>query len=525
MRTGLAIAAAVAAAATNGVAPTALADEAKGGKAPSLYLQCDGNPNNMSAGEGIARFIGAVTLLALFAPPVEAPDAEARKFGSEGVDACSALIDGAKAEGNVARRLPLILARAVHRVEALDYAGARADVDKARGEAAAAGLNGDIYFDRSFGQSLDRIEAAVMARQGLVNEAKAKLLEKAVAYPNSLFVVGATEDFIGLSTDVTEAEIAWLRSLARVDHNQIWVLSARLQLAGRWREAAEADEGYLDYHGGLGFDERNTEYLTATAIAQHIAGNRDRARTLIADARRNFEDRKTRGKPETDTSRIIEHFDLFEILELVDRGELTEARRRYAGRSEWVGITLAQSLHLNGLLRANAGPAELVGALATDPAEIRKKRRETRLAELLAQDKDNKTLFGKILPYADVGSFETMSGRVWKVEKSKMLGKESPKAKGMFYIDCRPAAWQPCNDSMLLHAALLAKQKGKAGFTFWRDREQPFYGFVRFGNPGEPMMAPTQYFAADDVIAELRRAIPSPAELEARKAARKAGGK
>ena len=98
----------------------------------SFYLQCDGNPNNMSAGEGIARFIGAVTLLALFAPPVEAADAAKRKFGAAGAAACSQLIDGEKAEGNTARRLPLILARAIHHIEAKDYSAAVLDAQKAR---------------------------------------------------------------------------------------------------------------------------------------------------------------------------------------------------------------------------------------------------------------------------------------------------------------------------------------------------------------------------------------------------------
>lgn len=491
----------------------------------SVYVQCDGNPNNMSTGETVARLLSLAAVVGLLAPPPEAADASKRKFGPEGVAACSAIIDGDKAEGNVHRRVALILARAVHWIEARDYDAARADVAKARAEAAAARLTGDIYFDRSFGQSLDRIEAAIMVRQGQADEAKAKLLEKARSYPYSLFVVGAIEDFSSLSPQVTDDEIAWLRSLSRIDHSQTWVLSARLQLAGHWQEAAAVNESYLDYLAGLGDEERNTEYMTATAIVEHIAGHHDRAAELIAEARANYEDRRKRGKPENDTSRIVEQFDLFDILELTRQGQTAEARRRFSGRSEWVGITLAESLHVNALLRAGASPGELVGALSESPERIMEKRRETGLAELLARDQDKKTLFGKILPYANVAAFERMTPRVWKTDKSKLLGKEATTAKGMFYIHCGTAEWQPCNDAMLLHAALLAQQRGKAGFTFWRAREKPTYGFVRFGDPGEPMIAPTQYFAADAVIAELRQAIPSPAELQARVATRRASAK
>ena len=340
------------------VAAIAMHPVAAVAKEPSSYLKCDGNPNNMSAGEGIARFIGAVTLLALFAPAPEQPDDKARLFGEEGVAACSALIDGERAEGNVARRLPLIIARAVHRIEALDYAGALVDVAQARREADAAGLSGDIYFDRSFGQSIDRIEGAALVRLGRVDEAKARLLAKAQAYPHSYFVVGAIEDYTLLSANVSEEEIEWLRSLTRINHFQHWVMSARLQLAGRWQEAAEANDSYLEYLDGLGFDERDSEAIAATAALHFIAGNHERARELEAAARGNFEDRRRRGKPDDDAANIVEILDFIDILELADSGDLAAARRRYGGRSQWLKIPVPQRLYASRLLRKDAAPEE-----------------------------------------------------------------------------------------------------------------------------------------------------------------------
>jgi hypothetical protein len=54
------------------------------------------------------------------------------------VEACTRLIDDPqKGEHNVIRRLPLILARAAHRIEAKDFSGAAADVGKARAEGAS----------------------------------------------------------------------------------------------------------------------------------------------------------------------------------------------------------------------------------------------------------------------------------------------------------------------------------------------------------------------------------------------------
>jgi hypothetical protein len=106
-------------------------------KAGSLYLQCDGNPNNMSAGESIARLIALSAVIGLLAPPPETPDASKRKFGVAGVAACDGILSGEKAEGNPVRRIPLTLARALHRIEANDYVGAIADVTAARNEARA----------------------------------------------------------------------------------------------------------------------------------------------------------------------------------------------------------------------------------------------------------------------------------------------------------------------------------------------------------------------------------------------------
>lgn len=50
-----------------GTSAPALAQARRTG--PSDYLKCDGQPNNMTAGESIGRLIGAVTLLGIFAPP------------------------------------------------------------------------------------------------------------------------------------------------------------------------------------------------------------------------------------------------------------------------------------------------------------------------------------------------------------------------------------------------------------------------------------------------------------------------
>ena len=77
-------------------------------KPGSAYVQCDGQPDNVTDGETAARLLGAVTLLGLFAPPHEAADSSKRKFGAEGVAACTSLLSGDHQEGNAKRRLGLM---------------------------------------------------------------------------------------------------------------------------------------------------------------------------------------------------------------------------------------------------------------------------------------------------------------------------------------------------------------------------------------------------------------------------------
>ena len=486
----------------------------------SFYLQCDGNPNNMSAGEGIARFIGAVTLLALFAPPVEEADAAKRKFGAAGVEACSQLIDGEKAEGNTARRLPLILAPAIHHIEAKDYSAAVLDAQKARAEAEAAGFSGDIYFDRSMGLSIDRIEAAALVRLGDVDAAKSRLFVKAMAYPHSYLVQAYVDDYSPVSDDVSDEEIGWLRNNIKFLHGSSWGLSGQLQFSERYAEAAKQNEAMLKYLGQLGYDVKFSEPMASTAVVQALAGNWDRSNELAAEAKANLDDRRRRGKPETNAARIIEILDLHEILQLAHRGDMKLARLKFAARSQWLIITPGQFLTVNQMLRKDAADSELFGALAILPEAHREKRIKDNFAKILEDDANNRGLFEMIVPYSNVASFERLSKSVWNTQKSKILGKEDPKSPGLFYIEGRDGDWQTQVDSMLLHSALLAKSRGKNGFIYWMEITKPYYSYVRFGNLGEAGMIEEYYLDADKVIAELRQVIPSPEELKLRKQAR-----
>jgi hypothetical protein len=186
----------------------------------SLYLQCDGQPNNMTTGEGLARFVGAVTLLGIFAKPREVPNPAKRQFGAAGVQACSQLIDGGAdgkgSEGNGLRRIPLILARAVHRIEAKDYQQAIDDVGKARAEAAALHLVGNPYFDTSMGLSFTRIEAAARLRMGDPAAAQAVALRDVARHKFDLYAVLTGGSFSDFLPQMSPQEEQYLQLMSRI---------------------------------------------------------------------------------------------------------------------------------------------------------------------------------------------------------------------------------------------------------------------------------------------------------------------
>lgn len=105
-----------------------------------------------------------------------------------------------------------------------------------------------------------------------------------------------------------------------------------------------------------------------------------------------------------------------------------------------------------------------------------------------------------------------------------MMSEKPDEETGLWYIfaygDRHSAV-----DSIVLHAALQAKAKGKQGFTMsvvLPDQTNSYYGvlssgIVRFVDPGEREAIEERYLDADAVIAELSQVIPSPETIKARK--------
>ena len=505
----------------------AAAQRAEEKKLGSRYVRCDGEPNNVTGGETFARLLGAVTLLALFAPSPETPDPTKRLFGEKGVAVCSELIDGEGAENNAVRRVPLILARALHQIEAKNYPAALADVELARTEAAAAKLSGNPYFDRSMGLSFSNITAEIHLRMSDPTAAQNASLSAIGAMKYSFLPSIVIRDYGQFVREMPAAAEARLAANAKVLPALLIGYAGQLDDYRRFAESAAKHEALISVIEGLELDNASSIYYARAALTHALAGQWEQANQRAEFARTNLSARRAEGKPEDDAARVVEVLDLYDIVKLANAGEMTNARRNFAARSEWVAPSFGSVMEVNRRLREGASETELFGALAQTPDAMWQKRYDDLMAVRLQRDGDNKWLFDLIEPYAKVGNFESRSKDTWRVQKSKMMSKEADKV-GQWRIFATGDLLSGI-DSIMLHAALQAKAQGKEGFTMFivlPDGSRATYypltiGYTRFVNRGDASAKDELFIPAAEVIAELSPVIPSPEELKARKSRRR----
>ncbi len=486
----------------------------------SLYLRCDGQPNNMPGMETFARAVALSLVVGLLLPGPEAPDPSKRLFGEEGVDACSQLLDGTeRRENNVLRRIPLLLARGLHRIEAKDYNGAIADVDLARSEATSAGLVGNVYFDRSMGLSFNVIESEARLRMGDTEGAHELAMRDAVKMPNSFYAIVSGRNLYPITRELSQIEEDYYRAYQRIIPSMSSILASRLQENDRHREAAALSEALIPVNDALDTSDKRSWPRAYAAVAQALAGDWHAADRLAKEARENLDSRILAGKPESDRSGVSEVLDLYGVLKLAHEGRIDEARRNFAARTEWLSGSYGAVMATNTLLRAGAKPDQLFGALSKTADDLFEDRRKLFLAQRLDTDKNNKTLFTYIMPYARINGYEALSKDVWRTDKPRLIGAE-PMKNSMFYymsVNGDPMT-QP--DALLLHAAVQAKARGQSFINF-AFTSKPDVSYAWFGKPEEGKFPATFALDPDIVIAELRQVIPSPEDLAARKAAMK----
>jgi hypothetical protein len=471
---------------------------ARAERAPSAHIRCDGLPDNVTAGETAARLIGAVTLLGLFAPAHEAPNSSLRLAGAEGIAICN---EALARESNDTRRAQLILATAIHNIEAGQYdsaiAAARlADTDRPAFAATAP-------YRYSLHLSAIEIEALALLGAGRTDSAVAKAMEMAEAAPYDVVTQLRAQRFVRLTARFGPAEERFYANLVRLFPAAVLDRAFARQMAGDFHGAAEDQDLWMRLERTM-IGKVDMASLAQAALARALAGDAARADELAGQAREALQAEPGSAVAQSAT----ELLDLYQIWKHAHDGRMVDARLLFASRAAWLRVPIPAVAEVARLLRAGAAPADLTGGLARDPAAYRAELLERRLHEL----SDAKNYYASLRGFYPQASYDRFGGNVWRSGSSRYFANaDNPGLHARLINTARDGAGTPAGYALLLHSALAARAEGKSAFMIMPAQSSVATAWVRFGNPGEETMIEPMTFDTARVIADLGPLIPRPA--------------
>jgi hypothetical protein len=502
---------------------------------PSVYLKCDGLPDNVTAGETAARLLGAVTLLGVFAPAHETANASSRLTGADGIAACN---EALARESNDTRRAQLILGAAIHNLEAGHYDVAAAEARRADSDrpafAATTGYRLSLHL-----AALD-IEAAALFQAGHADEAMAKALEMASAAPYDVNNQIAAASYFSLLPHLGQAETAFYDRAVRLHPSLLAQRGVQRDLNGD-TAGALADYELLIRLTDAQLGGAEPTLLTTVAISQALAGNVARARELYARATNppappapspapaasanasapaaGSTPAAATGAPAVPAGKeagpdpaanpspnLIELRDFYHVWDVAHGGDLHAARALYLARSQWIFPSAMARAAMVRVLREGATPAELTGSLAQTPEAILDELRTRRRENTVKSVTDPARLFHRTANVLRQEDFNGLSRDVWAMEHSHIV--DFPQGRDGAYRIYRINGGTASGYGLLLHAALLARHQDRNQIILFPVRLRIDQLSARAGNRGEEGMVPELSLDAAQVIADLSPLIP-----------------
>lgn len=468
-------------------------------RAPSAHIRCDGLPDNVTAGETAARLLGAVTLLGLFAPAHETPNAAMRLAGAEGVTICNTALSG---ESNDARRAQLILATAIHQIESNQYDAAIATARSADSDRPAFAASAPYRL--SLHLSALEIEALALVGAGRTDEAVAKALEMADAAPYDVVNQLRAQRFVRLTARYGPAEQRFYDNLVRLFPAAVIERALARQMAGDFRGGAEDYDLWMRLERST-IGRAGMVSSAHAALIRAVAGDVARAEELATEARTALQAEPTSSVAPVAT----EILDLYQIWKNAHDGRMADARLLFANRAAWLRPSPAAVSAIAQMLREGAPAEAVTGTLAGDPQRFRTELLERRLREM----NDGKSRFATIRAFHGQADYDRFGGNVWRSGRSRYFSREDTERMHARLINVtRDGGGVPAGYALLLHAALTAQAEGKSAFMMMPLQSSVAFGWIRFGDPAaEDMIAPMSLDPAR-VIADLSPLIPRPAQ-------------
>lgn len=476
-------------------------------KEPSLYVRCDGNPNNMSEGETALRVISLIAVVGLLAPPPEAADVSKRLTGQAGIDACTQLIDQPqKAEGNADRRIELIFARAIHRIEAGDYNGAIADARLP--ETSEPALTATRTYKIGLGLTAYNIEALALVGKGDLSGAADRAMAMVEAAPYDLMNMIRATPFLALHDRYGPREQAIWAAMVRSRPEALIARAESRRRAGDFAGAA-SDVRTLQALFGTMSKEILPRLTVMAALDRAVAGDLAGGDILLAEGRKQAETLAAKGDAKG-AAEGAEYEDFIAMWKLAQAGDVRQARMLFAGRARWTEVSPIIVARLATRLRDGLARDEMVGSLAKDPASYRNDQRETIAAAIRNAD-EGKSRYAAVRQPLSESDFNPFVANIWRDKPSKYLvAKPNEEWKAQFVTVVRNGGGTASGYALLLDNARTAQKLGKTGFVAMPLRKYIYGHFFRFGDAATPDLPGELLYDSNKVTADLSPYFPQP---------------
>ncbi|MEA3035957.1 MAG: hypothetical protein QOH04_1722, partial [Sphingomonadales bacterium] len=455
-----------------------------------------------------ARLIAITAVVGLFLPQHEQADPSKRLSGAEGIAACNDVLGR---ESNPTRRVQLILARAIHHIEAGEYDAAIADARLAETDQPA--LAATPAFKLSFHLSVLEVQAMALVAMGKTQEAAMLGVEMGEAAPYDLVNMLRAAPLVDLSADYGPREARFYDALVRIYPTELAKRAAARERGGDFRGSAEDFEAWTALVATV-LDDPEAFGPAHAAIGRALAGDAEQAEAHAKAAQAALQAMIASGKSDG-TADISELLDFYRVWSLAKAGKLGEARLLFASRAAWTKPSPAAVGTLARLLQQGAKPEELSGLLAGDPARFKAEQLAARVRALtdVAKSDNGAKRYQAIRAPISSGQFTAFSDNVWHDGASKYLAKQDePKLKARLIDVLRNGDGIPAEYAIILHSALVAKAQGKKTFMLMPLQKYIYRTYVRIGDPGEAGVIGPLSYDADRVVADLSPIIPPPAK-------------
>lgn len=488
--------------------------QSKSGKQPSVFIQCDGRTGHVSAGETFGRLLLLTATAGLSEAAMAGDKADGRVSGIAGAAACDAAL---QAERDGYRRAQLGLAKALHLGEAEQWDAAAAAARAV--PSLIATHSGDWSLTRSTETAAANIEAWALVRAGKLEEAETVQARAVLRAGADALALQRAASYLRLTRTISEPKRKAYQHLLRFAPQFGTTALHGLADAGDYRSARVVLKAIHGLERAMYKKPPATSELEGMEAAYAaMDGNAADARRLLDQAKATFARERAEGffTSSTMASAVDEYIAFADAATALAEGKKAEARRLIGQRSLWGGIAAGMVSDLVARLCTDTPSGDLAGILASDPAVSWNDFSAARV-KAMSEDAVAKRMWVSLTELMVDKHYYPLSGQMatgtgpkpkWLMKplKDVPLNFDLVTVTGRFF---GPAV----NEPMMLHAAYIARARGKQGIALFPGRRSLETMGVKFVNPGDEGIAAESIIDASTLIADLepRLTPPTPA--------------